>query len=292
MNLGTSQASSNAVEIAVSGNKCSSSAFISSSTVTCVTPAGFGKALDVQININSSPGTLYGLYNYDARIVSPPKGVEYVINVGDVVKVFLIAKGEDYSSQIALSSFTGSQVPYFAGFPHTLTKLSDNTKDPSGSFTWAPSVPGTWDACFQLLNADGISVDEVCTTIRAIQCQHQVVPGETMESISKKYEITWKTVFWLNPDTMSSMTDVQPGDVLNIGRMYTLAPGESLSTVVNRYGTTWYQLALVNPRKVTPGLQGDGGSSPDALTVQPATFKSSTAYVGLQYCIIAELEDI
>jgi hypothetical protein len=288
MNLGTASSSTNQVDIAVAGNKCSSTSFISSSAVTCVTPAGIGTALDVQVNINSQPGMLYGLFSYDARFVSPPTGTEFVITVGEIANVFLIAKGEDFASQIALSSFTGANAEHFAGYPATLTKLETNSKDPSASFTWAPAEAGSWNACFQLINSDGIAVDTTCVTIRTIFCQHQVVPGETTQMIADKYQVEWRTIFLLNP-AMANLYDVQPGQILNIGKGYTLAPGQTLEYLVNELGTTWYQLALANPRKVTPGLAGasyDPNWSVSGVTVQPAAYKTSTSFAGLTYCVV------
>lgn len=236
--------------------------------------------MDVQVNINSNQGVLPGLFSYDARIVSPSTGSEFVVTVGETASVFIIAKGEDFASQVALSKFTGGDVTYFAGYPATLRKLDEQTKDPSATFTWAPAEPGLWEACFQLINSDGVAVDTTCIKIRALTCQHQVVPGESVDDIVNKYQVEWKTIFLLNPG-MKNLQDVGPGDILNIGKLYTLGEGQTLEFLVTNLRTTWYQLALVNPRKVVAPNEPI-----TAMTVQPASYKTSTRFSGLTYCVV------
>jgi hypothetical protein len=292
MNFGTKLSTSNQVAISVNKIQCQTSAFISSSTVTCVTPSGLGRGLDVQIDINQIKGQFNGMYEYDARFLAPPKDVTYTINVGDVLNAQLIAKGEDFGSEIALVSFDGGSTPYFAGYSHSLSKVSQNTKDPSSVFTWAPSTTGKWNACFGLFNANGIQVDTTCFVIEAITCQHMVMPGETQESIARKYQISWKTIFYLNKN-MKDLNDVRPGQKLNIGKQYTIQKGETLSDVVSRFGTTWYQLALVNPRKVDTNADVHSASaSVNAMTLPGASYKTSSQVEGLSYCIVVEFEEV
>jgi hypothetical protein len=285
MNMGTALSTTNQVDISVAGNKCSSNSFVSSSSVMCVAPAGMGRNLDVQITINSIPGVMKSSFEYDARFVSPDTGSEYVLTVGETLNVNLVAKGEDFSTQIALSSLSGTPAPkdtqYFAGHPPTLTKMTQNSKDPSARFTWAPAETGVWNACFQLINSNGVAVDTTCVVIRAIMCQHLVIAGDTKESISAKYQVAWRTIFLLNPGTMQTMDDVQPGDILNIGKTVTLSKGQTLSTLVTDFGSTWYQLALVNPRKIV-GVDATSVSG----AVQSSNYKSSTQFVGLQFCVV------
>lgn len=293
MNMGTELSETNQVDISVAGNECSSSAFISASSVTCVSPAGKGSGLDVKITINSIPGVLPGKFSYDARFVSPATGSEYVITVGETLNVFLVGKGEDFSTSIVLSKFqnkdtgmAGNLDPYFSGYPATLTKLKQNSKDPSASFTWAPAEEGEWTACFQLLNSDVVEVDTTCVTIRALMCQHQVVAGDSKESIEDRYQIAWKNVFLLNKE-MGTMDDVEPGDIINIGKKIVLPIGKNLEWMVENYGASWYQLALTNPRKV---VQVDT-ESVGALTSY-GDYKTTKANEGKTFCIVPSVDII
>jgi LysM repeat protein len=293
MNLGTTQAISNDVAISVNNNKCASSAFISSSAVTCVTPAGFGQALNVQVRINSVEGELFGLYEYDARFISPPAAVQYTTLVGENLEISIMAKGEDFDSEIALKSITPlanskvvSQVQTFAGGEHQLTKMSEGTKDPSASFTWSPRETGQWEACFGLYNSALTEVDTRCVTIRVIQCQHMVVPGDTQESIAEKYQLEWQAIFLLNGE-MKDKTDVSPGQLLNIGKVITMEPGETISSIDELYFCNGglYHIALGNPGLIIQNAAGQTQTNPAAVT-QLSSYLTSPEYVGRQICIL------
>jgi hypothetical protein len=293
MNLGTTQAISNDVAISVNNNKCASSAFISSSAVTCVTPAGFGQALNVQVRINSVEGELFGLYEYDARFISPPAGVQYTTLVGEDLEISIMAKGEDFDTEIAFKSFTAlanskpvSQVQTFAGGEHRLTKMSKGSKDPSALFTWSPRETGQWEACFDLLNSGFTDVDTRCVTIKVIQCQHMVVPGDTQESIAAKYAMTWQSIFLLNED-MKDKTDASPGQLLNIGKVITMEPGDTLQKVNCDYfcNKGSYHIALGNPGLIIQNAAGETQTNPAAVT-QMSSYLTSSEYVGQKICII------
>lgn len=311
MNLGTTQAVSNDVAISVHGDKCASSAFISSSSVTCVAPPGFGQALDVQVTINSVEGVLSGLFDYDARFISPPMGSKdayttYTISAGERLEVMLLAKGEDSNSVIALTNFTASekegkaasQVETLAGGGHLLTKMNQNSKDPSAVFTWSPTEPGRWNACFDLINSGEISVDQRCVTIQVIECQHLVVPGDTKQSIAEKYLLGegdrgWQTLQMLNPDADT----VEPGQLLTIGKMYTLGEGEegegeTLLEAMEQFGIPptegKYRLGLCNPGKLQPGTTLPSAEVAFMTNTQAVNLYSAPRQ-GQRFCFCAEL---
>jgi hypothetical protein len=96
-------------------SSCTSAAFISSTAVTCLTPPGDGQQKNVQLTVGTRSGSLYGEFNYDARIVSPPDDSTYYVVVGDQLKIDIIAKAEDSSSTIAIVSNEGATAPSYAG---------------------------------------------------------------------------------------------------------------------------------------------------------------------------------
>jgi hypothetical protein len=114
-NFGSALVKTNTATVTVSGANCNSAAFISSTAVTCLAPPGDGQQKDVQLTVGTGTGVLYGGFNYDARIVSPPDGATYYIVVGEQLKIDIIATAEDTKSAIVIKSNEGAPAPSYTG---------------------------------------------------------------------------------------------------------------------------------------------------------------------------------
>jgi len=117
-------------------------------------------------------------------------------------------------------------------------------------------------------------------------CKHLVIPGEDMDSIARRYLLTWQDVYAFNAH-LYTPESLNPGDILAIGRHHTvkgpcinfqtrrIGPladdtevdlectctssvacdaaegrqlGETLFGVATRYGTSWQRIVDMNPQ--------------------------------------------
>jgi hypothetical protein len=114
-NFGSNFVKTNTPKVTVSGANCNSAAFISSTAVTCLAPPGEGQQKDVELTVGTGTGVLYGGFNYDARIVSPPDGATYYVVVGEQLKIDIVATAEDTTSAIVIKSNEGATAPSYTG---------------------------------------------------------------------------------------------------------------------------------------------------------------------------------
>ena len=118
-------------------------------------------------------------------------------------------------------------------------------------------------------------------------CKHVVTPGEDMDSISRRYMLTWQEIYAFNSHVYEP-EDLRPGDILSVGRHHEVKgpcinyqlrqngpddsadlmvdytctctsriecrgadgfmKGETLFGIATRYGTSWQRIVDMNPK--------------------------------------------
>jgi len=118
-------------------------------------------------------------------------------------------------------------------------------------------------------------------------CKHVVTPGEDMDSISRRYMLTWQEIYAFNSHVYEP-EDLKPGDLLSVGRHHEVKgpcvnyqfrqngpnqetdikvdytcectskiecraadgfmKGETLFGIATRYGTSWQRIVDMNPK--------------------------------------------
>lgn len=77
-------------------------------------------------------------------------------------------------------------------------------------------------------------------------CKHVLKQGESVSSVAAQWQLQWQDLFAMNGHLVDP-SDVQPGDVLTIGRSYRVWAGETLWSVATQFGTSWQRLIDTNP---------------------------------------------
>jgi len=280
----------------VGNSACLTTAWLSNTQATCQLAPGGGARLPATITTGAKDivGTIVSVFRYDASFTEPPGGdtaksgradlpqpiSTYYASVGEVLDIRFTALAEDDASAIVMTSWSGSSAGSFIGFEPKLTSWSEG-RTARAQWTWGPMQSGQWILCTQLVGANSlISQDKVCVTVRVLNCEHLVQPGETVSSIAKTYKVSEKTVWWLNPN-VPFKSNIRAGDTLKIGRTYTLKTGQDLFYLTGEYATTWYWLSKHNPKKIFLST----------TKVNSKLYKTDTAsYIGAEFCVVSNLE--
>lgn len=193
----------------------------------------------------------------------------------------IVGLAEDTASSIVIGSWTGATAQSFEGFKPKLTSTASGRKVYS-AFTWSPAQTGSYTLCLDLLNAAGSLMHTRCVIIRVLICQHVMRAGESLESVASIYKVSWRTLWWLNP-SLAHPTDVKGGDLINIGRTYTVRSGETLEYTRNTFDSTWFWIRMHNPKKIF---------YPPVVSVDYMNYKTTSTYSGVEYCVVAEIDYI
>jgi hypothetical protein len=224
--------------------------------------------------------TVVGGFIHDALFSGPPKSGEnfsreertsaprtaspqptiptYYTSVGELLNISFVATADDTATNVAIASWSGNNAVSFTGYEPKMTSKPKG-RMAYGEFTWSPGQTGTFTLCANLIDSKLVVQDTICVEITVLNCEHLVQPGETLDSIASLYKITSRTLWWLNPTLNPSPADssrtvnddsslaLQVGNVIRIGRTYTLRSGESLTTIVKDLKSSWYWVNQVRP---------------------------------------------
>jgi len=142
---------------------------------------------------------------------------------------------------------------------------------------------------------EGFRIDEFTPSVEtyaahrlpAGSCKHVVTPGDDMDSISRRYMLTWQEIYAFNAHVYEP-EDLRPGDILSVGRHHEVKgpcvnyqlrqngpnadgdttidytctctskieclgaegfmKGETLFGISTRYGTSWQRIVDMNPK--------------------------------------------
>jgi len=268
----------------------------------------------VTVGSDASVGTLMNGFLYDANFFGPPKSEDnersvrltqsqarraasptattYYTSVGELLNISFVATAEDTATNVAIASWSGNNAVSFTGYEPKMTSKPKG-RMAYGEFTWSPGQTGTFTLCANLIDSKLVVQDTICVEITVLNCEHLVQPGETLDSIASLYKITSRTLWWLNPTLNPSPADssrtvnddsslaLQVGNVIRIGRTYTLRSGESLTTIVKDLKSSWYWVNQLNPKKIF---------FPSTVSMDSMSYKTTSAFQGIGYCVVADLD--
>jgi hypothetical protein len=190
----------------------------------------------------------------------------YYTSVGELLNVSFVATAEDTATNVAIASWSGAAAASFTGYEPKMTSKPKG-RMAYGEFTWSPGETGLFTLCANLIDSKLVVQDTICVQIAVLNCEHLVQPGETLDSIASLYKITSRTLWWLNPTLNPSPADssrtvyddssltLQVGNVIRIGRTYTLRSGESLTTIVKDLKSSWYWVNQVRIERCVPDVR-------------------------------------
>jgi len=239
--------------------------------------SGTGGAVfdDAQIDYDD----LFGLRRRKASTLESLPGItKYYYQVGDLVNITFSAYAEDESTNVLLATWSGRSATAFTGYEAKMeSKPSGRTA--TGIFTWSPASTGSYDLCAQLVDSKQVVQDYLCVRVIILSCQHVVQPGETLDSIASLYKISPRTIWWLNKD-LSGRNALAVGQLVKIGRTYTIRAGESLTSLVRDLNSTWYWVNKHNPRMIF---------FPSTVSMGSMSYKTRQDFVGREYCVVADI---
>jgi len=153
----------------------------------------------------------------------------YFEGIKDVIVAFLIVKRGRYSSSFLNTSFLLIVASTFIAGPVIIdnSPYAKELKDSANSTLVVSYNP--YESALQTV---------VSSNQRSSMEEYSVKPGDTIETISRKFDISVDTVKWAN----DLKTDViKPGQTLKIppvtGVVHTVAAGDTIYNIAKKYGT-------------------------------------------------------